>query len=74
MISYLLLEPYFHLIVAVLLGRLIGLDRAYRGRAAGFRTHILVCLASCLLMVMTGIGFLGAGAMMQDKQTIHGLK
>ena len=83
------------------MGGLIGLDRAYRGRAAGFRTHILVCLASCLLMVMTnyqwaaipieyhemvrvdparmaqgvmtGIGFLGAGAMMQDKQTIRGL-
>jgi len=101
MFSDFFLEPYLRLAFAVLMGGLIGLDRAYRGRAAGFRTHILVCLASCLLMVMTdfqwaniptqyegmvridparmaqgimtGIGFLGAGAMMQDKQTVRGL-
>lgn len=36
---------------AVLAGGLIGFEREWRGRAAGFRTHILVCLASCLLML-----------------------
>lgn len=36
---------------AVLAGGLIGLEREWRGRAAGFRTHILVSLASCLLML-----------------------
>lgn len=94
-------EPVLRLFVAVLIGGLIGLDRAYRGRAAGFRTHILVCLASALLMllmdfqwaaipqehldsirvdptrmaqgIMTGIGFLGAGVIMQDKQIVRGL-
>lgn len=35
---------------SVLAGGLIGLEREWRGRAAGFRTHILVCLASALLM------------------------
>lgn len=35
---------------AVVAGGLIGLEREWRGRAAGFRTHILVCLASALLM------------------------
>ncbi len=32
-------------------GALIGFEREYRGRPAGFRTHILVCLASALLML-----------------------
>ncbi len=94
-------EPILRLLMAVLIGGLIGLDRAYRGRAAGFRTHILVCLASSLLMllmgfqwemipavhaesirvdptrmaqgIMTGIGFLGAGVIMQDKMIVRGL-
>lgn len=35
---------------AVVAGGIIGLEREWRGRAAGFRTHILVCLASALLM------------------------
>ena len=35
---------------AVVAGGLIGLEREWRGRPAGFRTHILVCLASALLM------------------------
>ncbi len=38
------------LFAAVLAGGLIGFEREWRGRAAGFRTHILVCLASALLM------------------------
>ncbi|PZN95746.1 MAG: magnesium transporter [Alphaproteobacteria bacterium] len=46
------------LLAAVLAGGLIGLEREWRGRAAGFRTHILVCLGSALLMeaaVMQGL-------------------
>lgn len=38
------------LLCAILAGGLIGFEREWRGRAAGFRTHILVCLASALLM------------------------
>ena len=38
------------LLAAVLAGGLIGFEREWRGRAAGLRTHILVCLASALLM------------------------
>lgn len=38
------------LLAAVVAGGLIGLEREWRGRAAGFRTHILVCLSSALLM------------------------
>lgn len=42
-----------HLVVAVVAGGLIGLERSYYGRPAGFRTHTLVCLASSLLMLVT---------------------
>ena len=45
-------EPLLRLSFAVAIGGMIGLDRAYRGRAAGFRTHILVCLASAVLMLL----------------------
>jgi putative Mg2+ transporter-C (MgtC) family protein len=38
------------LVAAVVAGGLIGLEREWRGRDAGFRTHILVCLSSALLM------------------------
>ncbi|HYC69278.1 MgtC/SapB family protein [Brevundimonas sp.] len=40
------------LLAAILAGGMIGFEREWRGRAAGFRTHILVCLASALLMEM----------------------
>ena len=36
---------------AMVTGGLIGLERTYRGHPAGFRTHILVCLTSCILML-----------------------
>ena len=42
-----------HLGMAVLAGGLIGLERTYHGRPAGFRTHTLVCTASALLMLLT---------------------
>lgn len=42
-----------HLLVATIAGGLIGLERSYHGRPAGFRTHTLVCVASSLLMLVT---------------------
>lgn len=36
---------------AMTAGGLIGVERTYHGHPAGFRTHILVCLTSCLLML-----------------------
>ena len=38
---------------ALLIGAMIGLERSFHGRPAGFRTHALVCLASALLMLVT---------------------
>ena len=42
-----------HLIVAMVAGGLIGLERSYSGRPAGLRTHTLVCMASSLLMLVS---------------------
>src|SRR5690349_18819165 len=41
------------LLASVLVGGLIGFERTFHGRPAGFRTHTLVCLASALLMLVT---------------------
>jgi len=47
-----LLDILVHLLVAMLAGALIGVERSYNGHAAGFRTHTLVCMASSLLMLI----------------------
>jgi putative Mg2+ transporter-C (MgtC) family protein len=94
------IEMLLRLLAALLAGALIGYERSYQGRPAGFRTHALVCMASSLLMlvtvyesswvhsaadavrtdptrmaqgIMTGIGFLGAGAIMKDGLSVRGL-
>jgi putative Mg2+ transporter-C (MgtC) family protein len=41
-----------HLVVATIAGAMIGYERSYQGRPAGFRTHTLVCIASALLMLL----------------------
>ncbi|TCL38175.1 putative Mg2+ transporter-C (MgtC) family protein [Anaerospora hongkongensis] len=85
------------LVLAVVLGGIIGFERQHRGKTAGLRTHILVCLGSCLTAVLSvnmyaavqgltnadparlgaqvisGIGFLGAGAIMKEGPTVKGL-
>lgn len=93
-------EMALRMIVALVAGALIGYERSYRGRPAGFRTHALVCMASSMLMlvtvyeahwvktlgeaarldptrmaqgIMTGIGFLGAGVIMQEGFSVRGL-
>ena len=51
------LELIFRPLVAGLLGAIIGLDRAYRAKEAGFRTHFLVSLGSALFMLVSQFGF-----------------
>jgi putative Mg2+ transporter-C (MgtC) family protein len=46
-------EIALRLLGALLVGALIGLERTYHGRPAGFRTHALVCLSTSLLMLIT---------------------
>lgn len=45
------------LLLALLLGGVIGFEREQNNRAAGLRTHILVCLGSTLIMLLSMYGF-----------------
>jgi putative Mg2+ transporter-C (MgtC) family protein len=85
-------EDIFHIVVAVILGGLIGLERELRDKPAGFRTIVLICVGACVFtivsriaggpdhettriaaQIVTGIGFLGAGAILRDRASIVGL-
>lgn len=48
-------EPLARLVCAMLAGGLIGLERESRGREAGFRTNILVCLGSAIVMIVSAM-------------------
>jgi putative Mg2+ transporter-C (MgtC) family protein len=54
-----------HVLAAWVAGGVIGLERSYHGRPAGFRTHALVCVSSAFLMVVTAFqwDWLGAAPM-----------
>ena len=86
------LELIVQLVVAGVLGGLIGAEREYRAKVAGTRTHLLVALGAALMMIVSrygfggqgdpsrvaaqivsGIGFIGAGAIMVHRQAVHGL-
>jgi putative Mg2+ transporter-C (MgtC) family protein len=47
------LEIALRLVAALGIGGLIGLERSFHGRPAGFRTHALVCMSTALLMLVT---------------------
>ena len=55
-----------HLLAALAAGALIGTERSFHGRAAGFRTHTLVCLASSVLMLVTLYQGVWFPAVLQD--------
>ena len=79
------------ILLAVVLGGIIGYERERGGHYAGIRTHILVCLTSAFLIsifilyfeidsvarvaaaMMTGIGFIGAGAILSQGMKVKGL-
>ena len=52
-----MMDLVLRIFIAGVLGGLIGLEREYRGKAAGFRTHFLVALGSALFMVLSMYGF-----------------
>src|SRR3954470_25067473 len=47
------LQMLYRLLAAVAAGACIGYERSFHGRPAGLRTHVLVCLASAVLMLVT---------------------
>lgn len=87
----------FRLLVSLICGGIIGLERRWRQQPAGFRTHILICLGATFLMmlsiyipqeyedfkngdpgriaaqIITGIGFLGAGAIIKIGSNVRGI-
>lgn len=50
-------EMLFRLLLALVLGGVIGFEREQANHAAGFRTNILVCIGACLLMLLSIYGF-----------------
>ena len=72
-----LISVSLRVLLALLFGGCIGMERGYHGRAAGLRTHILVCVGACLA-AMTGVyevGVLGFAAdpMRVGAQVISGI-
>lgn len=87
----------FKLVLSLILGGIIGIERRHKGQAAGMRTFALIALGATLAMlisiyipqeymglkngdpgriaaqVISGIGFLGAGAIIQMKGSVRGL-
>ena len=52
-------EFILRIFVAAMLGGAIGLEREYRAKEAGLRTHFLVALGSALFMIVSAYGFSG---------------
>ncbi len=50
-------EILIRLALASLFGGLIGLERERKEWAAGLRTHMMVCVGSCLIMIVSAYGF-----------------
>ena len=50
-------EFILRLALSALLGGIIGLEREFRLKGAGIRTHLIVCFASCMMMLVSKYGF-----------------
>jgi putative Mg2+ transporter-C (MgtC) family protein len=53
------MDFFLNILIAALLGGAIGLEREYRAKEAGFRTHFLVALGAALFMILSAHGFEG---------------
>lgn len=52
-------ELFIRIILALVCGAVIGYERNNRGKGAGLRTHSIVAIASCLMMIISQYGFNG---------------
>lgn len=59
-------EILLRLVLAVVLGGVVGYERETHNRPAGFRTHILVCVGATLIMLVSAYGFVGNLASIGD--------
>lgn len=97
-LPWLRLDLLGHLLLATVLGGLVGWDREAHGKPAGLRTNILICVGAALLadvsvrfpdlnanalvradparlaaQIVSGVGFLGAGTIIQARGSVTGL-
>ena len=63
----------FRILLAIVLGACIGFEREKYGRPAGLRTHIIVCVASTLAMLVSIFGFEGGDPARLAAQVISGI-
>ena len=83
-----LIHELTKLLVALIFGAIIGAEREYKSKAAGFRTVILIMVGSTLFTIVsqliggddrvasnivTGIGFLGAGSIFREGVNVKGM-
>ena len=81
------------ILLAILFGAVIGIERELSQKAAGLRTNVLICLGAAVFtiiarhlssgnldansrvvaQILTGVGFLGAGAIIRETGTVQGL-
>lgn len=90
MVDFIMNNTMLHSIVtSILCGAIIGIEREYKNKSAGFRTVILICLGATIYTlasrmghladdriaanIVTGIGFLGAGVIYQGRFSVQGL-
>jgi len=82
------LEHILQILASLIAGAILGLEREYHSKPAGFRTMILICVSSCLFSILsatmpsgdriasnivTGIGFIGAGVVFKEGATVRGI-
>ncbi|RYY19648.1 MAG: MgtC/SapB family protein, partial [Sphingobacteriaceae bacterium] len=83
------LEDLISMLISVICGGIIGFEREYKNKPAGFRTIVLITLGSTIFTIVskhgagaddrisaniiTGIGFIGAGVIFKDQFSVRGL-
>ncbi|MGK7311683.1 MAG: MgtC/SapB family protein [Candidatus Longimicrobiales bacterium M2_2A_002] len=97
-LSTLRLDLLGRMLLAATLGGIVGIEREWSGKPAGFRTNLLICVGAALLtelsvsvamssdpelttadpariaaQIVSGIGFLGAGTIIQSRGSVTGL-
>src|SRR5690606_39113374 len=82
-------DDIISMLMSILCGGIIGFEREYKSKSAGFRTIVLISLGSTIFTIVsghgvgsddrisaniiTGIGFIGAGVIFKDQISIRGL-
>jgi putative Mg2+ transporter-C (MgtC) family protein len=82
-------QDYTAMLVSVLCGSMLGIEREYHNKSAGLRTIVLICLGATIFTIMsrriggtedriaaniiTGIGFIGAGVIFKENFNVKGL-